>query len=180
MLMTFQLLSILVSRIKHGNTFNKNTSKVPLSYGDTSQVILIQRKESIAITSSLLLITLTLTLIILNKKPPLTGSMGNIIGLTSLSIMLILLLIILFAHQHCFCILTKTALYVNTVPTRFKTTIIPINNIVKCEHRQLRSSNNVIVITQNKRYEIPNVANWQELIDSIDKLKSRQDSKQTA
>lgn len=179
LLMTFQILSILVSRIKYGKAFKAITSKIPLSHGDTSQVLFIQYKGTMPITGSLLIMTIILTLILLKKQLLPIDGVKDGAGLISFFILSIAIPVVLLAYQHCFCILTEQSLYINTVRTRFATTIIPIDNIVRCEHRELRNSDSVIVITQNKQYEISHVANWQELIDSFNKLKSRKDSKQT-
>jgi len=180
LIMTFQVLSILVSRIKYGKAFKKITSKIPLLHGDTSQIIFIQDKGTMPITGSLLIMTIILTLIVLKKQLLPIDGIKDGAGLISFFILSIAMSVVLFAYQHCFCLLTEQFLYVNTVRTRFATIIIPIDNIVRCEHRELRNADSVIVITQNKLYEIVHVTNWQEFIDSINTLKSRTDSKQTA
>lgn len=68
LIMTFQIVSILVSRIKYGKAFKEITSQTPLSHGDTSQVLFIQYKGTMPITGSLLIMTIILTLILLKKQ----------------------------------------------------------------------------------------------------------------
>jgi len=180
LIMIFQILSILVSRIKYGKAFKAITSKIPLSHGDTSQVLFIQYKGTMLITGSLFFLTLMLIEIVLRKQLLPIDGVKHFAALVSLFIFSILIPVLLLAYQHCFCILTETALYVNTVRTRFATTTIPIENIVRCESRHFRSSDSVIVFTHNKQYVVGPVANWQEFLDSVEALKSRTDSKQTA
>jgi len=180
LIMAFQLLSILVSRIKYGKAFKEIISKIPLPHGDTSQVVFIQGKGSMPITGSACIFTVVLTEIVLTNGLLSKDGVMNTIGLSSLFLLSTIMPLLLHAYQHCFCILTEQSLYVKTVWTRFATITIPIEDIVRCEHRELRNSDSVIVITQNKRYEIVHVANWQEFMDSVEKLKTRKGSKQTA